>query len=226
MSSIGTVIGSTVLWSALSTLLVTVPGVFVAYALARREFQGKNVLSTLIGLPLVLPPTAVGYLILRLLADGGPLGRETLGFDLNILLTWKAVVVGCAVMSMPLIIRTARVGFEEVDPRLESMARTLGYSPLKTFATITLPLAGRALIAAVVLGFTRAMGEFGATVTLAGSIPGRTQTLASAIFAAQQAGDESRANVFLAVALVLGFVAIYTTERLSRSRGVAPGGRP
>lgn len=218
MASIGTVISSTVLWAALSTLLVMVPGVLLAYALARHEFVGKNVLSTLVGLPLVLPPTAVGYLLLRMLADDGPLGRETLGVDLDVLLTWRGVVLACAVMSMPLVIRTARVSFEEVDPRLEGMARTLGYGRWRTFVTITLPLASRGLLAALVLGFTRAMGEFGATVTLAGNIPGRTQTLASAIFAAQQAGNESRANVLLMIALVTGFAAIYLTERLSTRR--------
>ncbi len=127
-------------------------------------------------------------------------------------------MLGCAVMSMPLVIRTARVSFEEVDPRLEGMARTLGYGPMRTFLTITLPLALRGLLAAMVLGFTRAMGEFGATVTLAGNIPGRTQTLSSAIFAAQQAGNESRANVFLVIALAIGFTAIYVTERLSTHR--------
>lgn len=213
-----TVITSTVLWSALATLLVMAPGVLLAYALARREFVGKNVISALTGLPLVLPPTAVGYLLLRTFADGGPLGSGTLGVDLGLVLDWKGVVVACAVMSMPLVVRTARVSFEEVDPRLEGMARTLGYGPVRTFLGVTLPLASRGLLAAVVLGFTRAMGEFGATVTLAGNIPGQTQTLASAIFSAQQAGDEARAAVLVAIALVLGFGAIYLAERLSVRR--------
>ena len=216
MTTLTSVVASTVLWAALSTVVVMLPGVLIAYALARFEFPGKSVISTVVGLPLVLPPTAVGYLLLRLLGDSGPLGRNTLGFDLDILLTWKAVVVACCVMSMPLVVRTARVSFEEVNPRLEAMARTLGYGPLHTFLTITLPLAARGLIAAMILGFSRAMGEFGATVTVAGNIPGRTQTLASAIFSAQQAGSEERAKTLLVVALLVGFTAIFMTEWLSR----------
>lgn len=224
MAPLATVVGSTVLWAAIATLVVLIPGVPLAYALARRQFRGKSVVSTIVGLPLVLPPTAVGYLLLQLLADRGPLGRETLGFDLGILLTWRGVIVACSVMAMPLVVRTARVSFEEVNPRLEDMARTLGYGPARTFLTVTLPLASQGLLAAAILGFTRAMGEFGATIIIAGNIPGRTQTLASAIFSAQQAGNEPRANVLLTVALVVGFVAIFATEWLSRPRFFRAGG--
>lgn len=199
-----------------ATLLVLVPGTLLAYLLARRDFRGKSLVSTLVALPLVLPPTAVGYLLLELLAARGPLGRETLGFDLGILLTWKAAVLASAVMASPLVVRTARVAFEGVDPRLERMARTLGYGRVETFFSTTLPLAGRGLLAAAILGFTRAVGEFGATVTIAGNIPGRTQTLASAIYAAQQVGDTGEAYALLAVALALGFGAILVSERLVR----------
>jgi molybdate transport system permease protein len=165
----------------------------------------------------VLPPTAVGYLLLRTFAQQGPLGRHTLGIDLDILLTWKAVVIACAVMSLPLVVRTARVSFEDVNPRYELMARTLGYGPVRRLLAITLPLSTRGLLAAMILGFTRAMGEFGATVIVAGNIPGRTQTLSSAIFSAQQSGNEPQANFLLVVALVVGFTAVYLTESLSRS---------
>lgn len=195
-----------------------IPGTILAYALARFEFTGKKIISTLTSLPLVLPPTAVGYLLLRLFASNGWLGEETLGFDLNILLTWKAVVLACAVMAMPLIVRTARVSFESVDPRLEGMARTLGYGPIATFFRYTLPLASRGLLAAMILGFSRAMGEFGATIILAGNIPGRTQTLASAIFSAQQAGQTNEANFLLLVALGVGFAAIFLTEYLAQPK--------
>lgn len=207
---------STLLWASLATLLVMLPGTLLAYALARFEFFGKKVLSTIASLPLVLPPTAVGYLLLRLLSSDGPLGRETLGIDLDILLTWKAVVLACAVMSAPLVIRTARVSFEGVDPRYEGMARTLGHGPVSAFFRYTLPMASRGLIAAVILGFTRAMGEFGATVIIAGNIPGRTQTLATAIFSAQQAGQDAEADFLLVIALLVGFGAIFATEYLSR----------
>jgi molybdate transport system permease protein len=163
----------------------------------------------------------VGYLLLRLFAYDGPLGRGTIGIDLDVILTWKAVVVACAVMAMPLVVRTARVSFEGVDPRYEDIARTLGHGRAATFLRFTLPLASRGLLAALILGFTRALGEFGATIILAGNIPGRTQTLATAIFSAQQAGREGEANLLLAVALLAGFAAVYATEALSQNRGAA-----
>ena len=161
----------------------------------------------------------MGYLLLRALANEGMLGRDTLGFDLDILLTGRAVIVACAVMAAPLIIRTARVAFEGVNARYEAMARTLGYGPVETFLRFTLPLAARGLLAAMILGFTRAMGEFGVTVTIAGNIPGKTQTLASAIYSAQQVGNDVEANFLVLVALATGFCAILLTELLS-TRGV------
>lgn len=198
-------------------LLVAPPAIFAGYALARWRFRGRRALSALVGLPLVLPPTAVGFLLLRLLAHDGPLGAATLGIDLGILLTWKAAVLAAAVMSFPLVARTARVAFDGVDPRLESMGRTLGHGPLTTFGRVTLPLAARGLAAALILGFTRALGEFGATVTIAGNIPGRTQTLAAAIFGAQQVGDHAQARLLMLVALAVGFAAILTAELLAPS---------
>lgn len=216
---------TTLTWASVATVLVTIPGVVVAYALARYEFAGKRLVSTLFSLPLVLPPTAVGYLLLRLFAADGPLGREMLGLDLDVILTWRAVVLACGVMAMPLVVRTARVSFEAVDPRYEHLARTLGHGRVATFFRYTLPLAARGLLAALILGFTRAVGEFGATVILAGNIPGRTQTLASAIFSAQQAGREGEANFLLGVALVVGFVAVFVTEYLSQPRHAADGAR-
>lgn len=202
--------------AAAATLLVLVPGMLLAYGLARWSFVGKGVVSALAGLPLVLPPTAVGYLLLQLLAIGGPLGGETLGFDLGILLTWKGAVLASAVMAFPLVVKTARVAFEGVDPRLEGIARTLGLGPVATFVRHTLPLAARGLLAAAILGFTRAVGEFGATIIVAGNIPGRTQTLASAIYSAQQVGDDRAAAILLVIALATGFVAIFAAESLSR----------
>jgi len=204
--------------AALATAMVMVPGCALAYALARARFPGKSLVSALVGLPLVLPPTAVGYLLLRALARDGLLGPRVLGFDPGILLTWKAAVLASTVMAVPLVVRTARVTFEGIDPRLESLARTLGRPLLTVFFVVTLPLAARGLMAAAILGFTRAVGEFGATVTVAGNIPGRTQTLASAIFAAQQTGDDARALVLLTVSLVIGFAAILSSEALVRQR--------
>jgi molybdate transport system permease protein len=215
------VLRNTLLWAALATALVMVPGTLVAYVLARRDFRGKRVVSTLFSLPLVLPPTAVGYLLLKLFSFDGPLGRDTIGIDLDVILSWKAVVIACAVMATPLVVRTARVSFEAVDPRYEDMARTLGHGRAATFLRYTLPMARRGLMAALILGFTRAVGEFGATIILAGNIPGRTQTLATAIFSAQQAGRESEANVLLVVALVAGFAAVYASEALAQKQAAA-----
>jgi molybdate transport system permease protein len=219
------VLRNTLLWAALATALVMVPGTMVAYLLARREFRGKRIVSTLFSLPLVLPPTAVGYLLLRTFAVDGPLGRDTLGIDLDVILSWKAVVIACAVMATPLVVRTARVSFEGVDPRYEDMARTLGHGRAATFLRYTLPMARRGLMAALILGFTRAVGEFGATIILAGNIPGRTQTLATAIFSAQQAGRESEANVLLVIALIAGFVAVYASEALAQKQAAAAADR-
>ncbi|MEM6457508.1 MAG: molybdenum ABC transporter permease [Acidobacteriota bacterium] len=202
-----------------ATLLTAPPAIALGYGLARSgPFPGKRLVSALIGLPLVVPPTAVGFLLLRLLAHDGPLGAGRLGVDLGLLLSWRGAALAAAVMSMPLVARTARVAFEGVDPRLERVARTLGYGPIETFVRVTLPLAGRGLAAALVLGFTRAVGEFGATVTVAGTIPGQTQTLASAIYRAQQTGDAARADALVIWALLLGLVAIVVAERLADGR--------
>ncbi len=203
-----------------ATLAVLVPALLLAYLLARREFPAKGLVSALAGLPLVMPPTAVGYLLLRLFATDGPLGRATLGFDLGLLLTWKGAVIASSVMAFPLVVRTARVAFEGVDPRLEMMARTLGHGRAETWLRFTLPLAWRGILAAAILGFTRALGEFGATVIVAGNIPGRTQTLASAIYSAQQVGAQREAYFLLAVAVAAGLAAILASEALSRQ---APG---
>ena len=204
--------------ASLATLIILIPGVLLAYAFARFSFRGKRIASAIVGITLVLPPTAVGYLLLQLLAADGPLGFRTIGFDLNILLTWKAAVVASSVMALPLVVRTARVAFEGVDPQLEQMARTLGFGPIKTFFFFSLPLASRGLIAAAILGFTRAVGEFGATVIVAGNIPGKTQTIASAIFSAQQVGNEKEAYFLLGLAIIIGFVAIFSAETLSESK--------
>lgn len=218
-ASLVDVLGLTLQVATVATLLTAVPGIALGYGLARYEFRGKAWVSSLVTLPLVLPPTAMGFLLLRLLAVDGPLGRHTLGFDLGILLTWKAAVVAGAVMSLPLVARTARVTFEGVDPRLEQAARSLGFRPWQVFLRVTLPLARRGLLAALILGFTRAVGEFGATVTLAGNIPGRTQTLASAIYSAQQGGHIERADQLMLVALALGLAAIWSSEWLASSGG-------
>ncbi|MEK7283864.1 MAG: molybdate ABC transporter permease subunit [Acidobacteriota bacterium] len=204
------------------TVLILPPGILLGFLLARGDFRGKSLIETLASLPLVLPPTAVGYLLLRALGRHGPLGEKALGFDLDLLFTWKGAVLASCVMALPLVVRTARVAFEEVDARLEGIARTLGLGRVRTFVEITLPLARRGLLAAAVLGFSRALGEFGATVIVAGNIPGRTQTLALAIFTDLQTGHDREAMVLVAVTVVLAFAAVWTVEILLRRRRSRP----
>jgi molybdate transport system permease protein len=199
-----------------ATLLLLVPALLLAFTLARRDFPGKALVETVVALPLVLPPTAIGYLILRLVARDGPLGERALGFDPDLLLTWKGAVLSAALMSLPIVVRTARVAFEEVSPRVELMGRSLGYSASRTFARVTLPLARRGLLAAVALGFGRALGEFGATVVVAGNVRGRTQTLSLAIFEDIQLGRNDSAMHLVAISTVMAFALVYAFERLQR----------
>ena len=204
-----------------ATAVVLPPGVLLGYLLARRGFRGRSLVETVTALPLVLPPTAVGYLLLRLLGRTGPLGETTLGFDLDLLFTWKGAVVASGIMALPLVVRASRLAFEGVDRRLEGMARTLGLGPARTFLRVTLPLARRGLLAGSILGFSRALGEFGATVIVAGNIPGRTQTLALAIFSDIQIGHDQEAMALVGLTVVIAFAAVWTVEILLRGRAGA-----
>ena len=205
--------------AALATVLILPAGVAVAYGLSRWEGTGKGLVETVLALPLVLPPTAVGLVLLELLAAGGPLGRVLDSLGIDVVFTPKAVVLASAVMAFPLLVRSARAGFEEVDPRLVAVARTLGDSRARAFFRVTLPLAWRGLLTGTLLAFSRALGEFGATVMVAGNIPGRTQTLALAIFHRTQLGQDAEALRLAGIATVIAFAAIYATEVLTRRRG-------
>ncbi len=196
----------------LATIAVMIVAIPVAYLLSRRQFFGKGFVAAVLMLPLVLPPTAVGLLLLFVLSPNGPLGIG--GVELGLLFTWRAAVIASAVMALPLALRTARVAFDAVDPRLETMASSLGYSKLRRFATITVPLARRGLGAACILAFLRGLGEFGATAMIAGNIPGQTQTLALAIEARQAAGKMNEALAYAAIAVVLGLGSLIVAERL------------
>jgi len=201
-----------------STLLILPPGVGLGLALARYRGPGKGAIETVLSLPLVLPPTAVGLLLLEALSRRTPLGAVLAAWGLEIVFTWKAVVVATAVMSFPLLVRSARTAFEEVDPRLVGLARTLGCTAWSAFFRVTLPLAWRGVLSGAVLAFSRALGEFGATIMIAGNIPGRTQTLALAIFHESQMGRDDRALVLAGVTVALAFAALWTTEWLARRR--------
>lgn len=204
--------------AALGTLLILPIGVAVAFALARYRGPGKSAIETLLSLPLVLPPTAVGIVLLELLARRSWFGSALAALGIEIVFTWKAVLLATMVMAFPLLVRSARTAFEEVDPRLVGIARTLGCGPFRAFFRVILPLAWRGVLAGAVLAFARALGEFGATVMVAGNIPGRTRTLALAIFNDNQIGRDDRALVLAGVTSVLAFAALWITEWVTRRR--------
>lgn len=204
--------------AAIATLAILPFGIFAAWFLARHDGPGRSFAETLLSLPLVLPPTAVGLLLLGALRRSGPLGRLLDRAGIEILFTWKAVVLATAVMSFPLLVRPARTAFEEVDPRLLAMARSLGSPPLTVFRRVALPLAWRGILAGTLLAFSRALGEFGATIMIAGNIPGRTQTMALAIFQRTQIGHDDAALRLVGVTVVIAFAIVWTTELLTRRR--------
>jgi len=203
----------------LSTALILPPGVALGWLLARRSWPGKSAVETLVALPLVIPPVATGLILLKLFGRHGFLGQLCANvFGAEIVFTWKAVVLATAVMSLPLLVRSARVAFEEVPLRLEGVARTLGAGPWRTFFTITLPLAKRGLLAGCVLAFARALGEFGATVMIAGMIPGETITLSLGIYHEVQLGNDGAALSLLGVSVALAFGAVAFSEWLLRRK--------
>jgi molybdate transport system permease protein len=204
--------------ATLSTLLILPPGLAAALFLARYRGPGKGLIETVLSLPLVLPPTAVGIFLLELLSRRGFLGAWLAAHGLEIVFTWRAVLIATAVMSFPLLVRSARTAFEEVDPRLVGLARTLGSPPAGAFFRIILPLAWRGVLAGAVLAWSRALGEFGATVMLAGNIPGKTRTLSLAIFHDSQIGRDDRAMTLAGVTVVLAFSAMWATEWFTRRR--------
>jgi molybdate transport system permease protein len=201
----------------LGTLLILPPGVALGWLLARREWPGKTLVETVVALPLVIPPVATGLVLLKLFGRRGPLGRFFEGvLGIEIVFTWKAVVIAVAVMAFPLFVRMARVAFEEVPRRFEHAARTLGASPWDAFWSVTLPLARRGLLAGATLGFARALGEFGATMMLAGMIPGKTITLALGIYHEVQLGHDGTALGMVLVSIGLALLAVWLSERLVR----------
>ncbi|MEX2465780.1 MAG: molybdate ABC transporter permease subunit [Gemmatimonadota bacterium] len=208
-------------WVALNaTLLALLAGLPFAWLLSRKTLPARDVLTVLVLLPMVLPPTVLGYLLLVLLGQGGLVGEwaEAMGLG-RIVFTRTAAVIAAFVASVPFLIRSAQAGFEQVDPAYEEAARTLGRSELAIWFTVTLPLAWRAVLAGVALAFARAVGEFGATVMVAGSIPGRTRTGSIAIYDHVQAGRMDEAG-FLALGLALAAAgALFVLTRVGRSAG-------
>jgi molybdate transport system permease protein len=202
--------------SALATGLILPPGLLLAWLLARRSWPGKSLLETFVALPLVLPPVATGLVLLDLVGRRGPFGETLHRLGLDVVFTWRGVVLAMAVMSFPLLVRGARAAFEEIDPRLEPMARTLGAGWPRVFFTVTLPLAARGILGGTLLAFARSIGEFGATIVVAGNIPGRTTTLSLAIYQLIQLGKDADAFRLLAVAAVIAFAAVWLHEVILR----------
>ena len=208
----------TVVCAAGATLLILPPGVVLAWLLARRKFPGRVLVETFVSLPLVMPPVATGLILLMLLSRRGSIGRVLERLGIEVVFTWKAVVLAMAIMGLPLLVRTARAGFEQVNARYESVAATLGASPARVFLTISLPLAWPSVLAGAVLAFARALGEFGATIIVAGSIPGATRTLAVAIYGYAETGQDHLALALLLVSVAIAFAALWTANRLVERR--------
>jgi molybdate transport system permease protein len=201
-----------------ATALMLPPGIAIAWVLARRRFIGRSVVETFVSLPLVMPPVATGLILLMLVSRRGWLGPLLSATGIQIVFTWKAVVLAMAVMGLPLLIRTARAGFEQVNLRYEQVAATLGASPSRIFFTISLPLAWPSVLAGAVLAFARALGEFGATIVVAGSIPGATRTLSVAIYSYTETGRDSEAALLLGVSAAIAFTALWGANRLAERR--------
>lgn len=206
--------------AALATLAAVASGVPMAWLLARRKLPGAELLGVLTTLPLVLPPTVLGYYLLLAIGRQSPLGRwfeEQLG--LTLVFTWQGAVLAAAVVALPLVIRSSQAAMESVDPTLEEAARILGRSEKAIFFTVTVPLAWRGILAGAVLAFARSMGEFGATLMVAGNIPGRTQTLSVAIYDAVQSGNSNLANSLVVLVSAITAAALLVLGRAGRLRG-------
>ena len=213
----------TVACAAAATVLVLPVGVFIAWVLARRSFPGRSLVETLVSLPLVVPPVATGLLLLMLLGRRGAVGRLLERAGIEVVFTWKAVVLAMAVMGVPLLVRTARAGFEQVNARYEEVAATLGARPLRVFFSISLPLAWPSVLGGAILAFARALGEFGATIVVAGSIPGVTRTLAVGIYSHTETGQDAQALVLVAISVTIAFASLWLANHLIESVGSKRG---
>jgi molybdate transport system permease protein len=206
----------TLVMAVLATLCILPPGVLLAWLLARKRWVGKSIVETAISLPLVMPPVATGLILLKFFGQHGVVGRFLEKFGVEVVFTWRGVLLALAFMSFPLLVRTARLAFEEVNPRLEQVARTLGAKPVRVFLNVTLPLSLRGVLGGAVLAFARALGEFGATMMVAGAIPGKTATLSVSIYNLIQLGNDHAAGLLLLISVLLSFGALFASECLMR----------
>ncbi len=204
-----------------ATFLNLFLGVGIGYAIARWRFFGRDLVDAALTLPMVMPPTVLGYYLLVLIGSQGPIGAWLLQhFGIRLIFTWQAAVIAATVVSFPLVFKAARAAFETVDPQLEDAARLLGVSEWAVFFRVSLPLAWRGILAGLLLSFARALGEFGATLMVAGSIPGQTQTLSIAVYEAVQAGQDDTANFLVAVTSITCIAVLLAAGRLVPGRVV------
>jgi molybdate transport system permease protein len=218
-------------WTALSltlkvagwaTALNLLLGVGVGYLMAHKRFPGRDLVDAVLTLPMVMPPTVLGYYLLVLIGSNGPIGAWLLQhFGVRLIFTWQAAVIAATVVAFPLVFKAARAAFEVVEPQLEDAARTLGISEWAVFLRVSLPLAWRGILAGLLLSFARAMGEFGATLMVAGSIAGKTQTLSIAVYEAVQAGQDDTANFLVAVTSITCIAVLLGAGRLAPGRVAA-----
>lgn len=201
------------LWISIKTALLAtsitfILGIISAYWMANSKNKFKGIIDGLFTLPLILPPTVIGFFLLLLCGKNGPIGQFLLQFDFTLIFSWTATVIAATVVSFPMMYRTSRASFEQIDTNILSAARTLGLSEVKIFFKIALPLAWPGIIGGLILSFARAMGEFGATLMLAGNIPGKTQTMPLAIFFAVEGGDMKSAMIWVIILVSLSLFMI------------------
>ncbi|MGY0195199.1 molybdate ABC transporter permease subunit [Leptothrix sp. BB-4] len=208
-----------------ATLINLVLGVGAGYAMARWRWPGRDLLDAALTLPMVMPPTVLGYYLLVVIGTQGPIGGWLLAhFGIRLIFTWQAAVIAAAIVAFPLVFKAARAAFENVEPQLEDAARSLGLGEGAVFLRVSLPLAWRGILAGLLLAFARAMGEFGATLMVAGSIAGKTQTLSIAVYEAVQAGQDDSASFLVAITSVTCLAVLLSAGRLVPGRVVARGG--
>ena len=208
--------------AAWATALNLVLGVGTGYWLARSRLPGRAFIDAALTLPMVMPPTVLGYYLLVLIGSQGPLGAWLKSFGIQLIFSWQAAVIAATIVAFPLVFKAARVAFENVDPQLEQAARVLGVGEIGIFLRVSLPLAWRGILSGLLLGFARATGEFGATLMVAGSIPGKTQTLSIAVYEAVQAGQDDLANFLVVTTSVTCLTVLLAAGWLIPGRAARP----
>ena len=210
----------------LATIITSIIGIFISYKMANYKGRGRGPIDGVFTLPLILPPTVIGFFLLLICGKNGFVGKIFMSFNKNIIFSWSATVIAATVVAFPMMYRTCRSAFEQIDKNMISAARTLGLSETKIFFKIAIPLAWPGIIGGLVLSFARALGEFGATLMIAGNIPGKTQTMPVAIFFAVEGGDMNKAMLWVLIIVAISFIMIFllnywcdTQQKLIGNRG-------